>query len=198
MELEQNPSRSIHRILRILQESTDTCNAKALRVHFSPTSVEAILVGTLGAHQFQTFCEQLATVVKFDYGLNFFKGIVCASIRNEIHSDYSILDDIESNRYKLNDHESNELEKMEHNSKVKLSEKITTLIVAVLEGLINRYKGVLDYSSQNPRRLGFQMRNLTGDVKIRDTILDFLCIQNNKEPIALTWIADEVTIWSMD
>ena len=199
MGLEKNPSRTIRRILRILQESAETSGAIFLQEHFTPTSVEAILVGTLGAHQFQIFCEQLATIVKFDYGLNFFKAIVCACVRNAIVDSYSILADPNlGNRYKLTTDEINKLTSLDHNSIVQIAEKICTLIVEVLEGLVNRYEGVLDYSSNNPRRFGFQMRNLSGDVKIRDTILDFLCIQNNKDPIALTWIADEVTIWSMD
>jgi hypothetical protein len=36
------------------------------------------------------------------------------------------------------------------------------------------------------------------NVKIRDTIMDLLCIKQHKDPIALTWIVDEVTVWSMD
>jgi hypothetical protein len=42
------------------------------------------------------------------------------------------------------------------------------------------------------------MRDLTADPKIRESIIDLLCWQDSKDHVALTWIADEVTIWSMD
>lgn len=198
VELEKNPSRAIHRILRLLQEASETSNTAILLNHISSTFVEGKLVGTLGAHQFQTFCEQLATVVKFDYGLNFFKAITCACVRSEISSNYNLKDDIRDNRYKIGDDEYEILKGMSHDKLVEIAEKITMLYVKTIAGLIKRYEGVLDYSSDNPRRFGFQMRNLTSDAKIRDTIIDFLCIKHNKDSIALTWIADEVTIWSMD
>ena len=68
----------------------------------------------------------------------------------------------------------------------------------VLQGHVTRYAGVLDDASANPRRFGFQLRDLTGDSKIRGAIIDLLCVQPGKQPIALTWIEDEISIWSMD
>ncbi len=203
MELERNPSRSIRRIHRLLQETSETTNAGCLKDYITPTSVEAVLVGILGAHQFQTFCERLATVVKFDYGLPFFEAVFCACVRKEIHTDYKLPDNIkwEASWRKLKDSEPdevNEVKKLSHDRKSEITGKITTLFVRILESLITRYEGVLDYTSSNPRRFGFQMRNLTGDEKIRDTIIDFLCLKDYKDPIALKWIADEVTIWSLD
>jgi hypothetical protein len=64
--------------------------------------------------------------------------------------------------------------------------------------MLNRYDGVIGCRDSNPRRFGFQLRNLTYDKQIRNTIIELLCIQDNKDPIALTWISDEVTLWSMD
>jgi hypothetical protein len=56
----------------------------------------------------------------------------------------------------------------------------------VLQGLVKRYAGVLDDASANPRRLGFQSRGVTGDSKIRNAIIDLMCVQPGKQPIALT------------
>lgn len=200
IEIEKNPARTIHRILRLLHESADTSNAECLIEYMTPTSVEAILVGTLGAHKFQTFCEQIATIVKFDYGLNFFKGILCACIRKEIYDSYSLYYNRENRLIwnKLSDHEKISLKSMNHDVKSRVVSKISILFIKVLEGLITRYEGVLDYLSSNPRRYGFQMRDLTFDHNIRDTIIELLCIKEHKDPIALRWISDDVTIWSMD
>lgn len=202
LEVEKNPARAIQRILRLLRESALTSNsAEILDIRYiSPTSVESVLVGTLGAHQFQSFCEMYATVVKLDYGLNFFKAILCASIRTAIHPNYSVKFNTEKNLAwnRLNTDENKSLRNLEDRDKSELARKITVLFVKVLEGLVSRYSGVLDYSSLTPRRFGFQMRDLTLDEKIRDTIIDLLCIQEAKDSIALTWIVDEVSIWSFD
>lgn len=202
LDLERNPSRAINRILRLLQESAKTTNCDVLMdgKFMSPTSVESILVGTLGAYQFQTFCELLATVAKLDYGLNFFKAILCACVRKSIYEDFrcSSQDPKEKPYNKITAAELVMLKQLPDEAKANLSGKITTLFIRVLEGMLNRYIGVLGYSTPNPRRFGFQMRDLTLDHKIRSNILDMLCIQEHKDPIALTWIADEVTIWSMD
>ena len=203
MELERNPARAIQRILRLLQESSETTGASVLLDHISQTSVESILVGTLGAHQFQTFCEQLSTVVKLDYGLRFFQAVLCACVRKEIHENY-ILDDNKKNKWmhsRLSESEITNLKDLAHQDSTRmpdLASKITTLFIRALESLVSRYAGVLNYATENPRRFGFQMRDLTGDEKIRDTIIDLLCIKEHKDPIALMWIVDEVTIWSMD
>ncbi len=203
LEIERNPARAIQRILRLLEECSETTGASSLLNYISPTSVESVLVGTLGAHQFQTFCEQLATVVKLDYGLRFFQAIICACVRKELDENYTFEDENKKGwpAGKLKEAEIIEFDKLdrENNTRVtRLANKITILFIRVLEELVNRYAGVLDYGSPNPRRFGFQMRDLTGDQKIRDTIIDLLCIKKHKDPIALTWIVDEVTIWSMD
>lgn len=203
LELESNPARAIKRILRLLQDSVTTSNCNILdnSKFLSPTSVESILVGTLGAHGFQNFCGLLATVVKLDYALNFFKAIVCATVRKEIHANYSVsLNDEKGWNYaKIDDDEKKKLEALSSDKQAKIMNKIITLFVRTISGLLNRYIGVLGYSvSSDPRRFGFQMRALAQDKKIRDTIIDLLCVQEQKDPIALTWLVDEVTIWSMD
>jgi hypothetical protein len=204
LEYERNPARAIKRILRLLQECATTSNCDRLIELMSPTSVESILVGTLGAHQFQTFCELLATVSKLDYGLNFFKAIVCACVRKKLDKDYNISINPEKKwpPYRLSKDESSNLDRLSINDREELVSKITTLFVRTLEGLLNRYIGVLGYLSSDPRadprRFGFQMRALTSDEKIRDTIINLLCVKEQKDPIALTWLVDEVTIWSMD
>lgn len=207
LELERNPARAIQRILRLLEESSETTGAGVLLTHITPTSVESVLVGTLGAHQFQTFCDQFATVAKLDYGLKFFQSVLCACVRKGLNENYSIEQDVgvdgvrtrEPNR--LGQDEAQALMSLDTGDRsrvVELASKITTLFVRVLEGLVSRYAGVLNYVMPNPRRFGMQMRDLTGDAKIRDTIIDLLCIKEHKDPIALTWIVDEVTLWSMD
>jgi len=184
LDIERNPARAIKRVLRLLQECSATSNCDPLidTRFMSSTSVESILVGTLGAHQFQTFCELLATVAKLDYGLNFFKAIICACVRKEIHKDYAMALNIENgwNCYELNDKEKELLSSMRDNERAALISKITTLFVRTLEGLLNRYIGVLGYLSSDPRRFGFQMRPLTSDEKIRDTIINLLCIEDHK------------------
>jgi hypothetical protein len=98
----------------------------------------------------------------------------------------------------LTPEESSALKNLDSRSKSILSDRLTILFVRVLESLVGRYSGVLDHSASHPRRFGFQLRDLTLDDKIRESIVRLLCVDEQKEPIALTWIADEVTIWSMD
>ncbi len=147
-------------------------------------------------------CELLATVAKLDYGLNFFKAIVCACVRKEIYQDKKDVIALATkngwNCYELSNEEKEILSAMSDGERATLISKITTLFVRTLEGLLNRYIGVLGYLSSDPRRFGFQMQPLTSDEKIRDTIINLLCIEDHKDPIALTWLVDEVTIWSMD
>jgi hypothetical protein len=195
LQIERNPARTIKRILRLLVETSSVVGASSLQSHISPTTVESVLVGTLGAHQFQTFCEQFATVCKLDYGLNFFKAVMSACVRLRLGGDV-----VEKSRSwgKLSQEEADALTRMSDNEKSVLADEVTILFVRVLESLVGRYVGVLDYSTSHPRRFGFQMRDLTLDDKIRESIIRLLCVEDQKEPIALTWIADEVTIWSMD
>jgi hypothetical protein len=202
LELERSPARTIKRILRLLQESANTTNCNALTDgrFLSTASVESIVVGTLGAYQFQTFCGLLATVAKLDYGLNFFKAIMCACARKAIDPAYRCGSDpgAPGSWKGLSDVEAGKLADLTEESKVNLGSKVTTLFIRVLEGLLNRYLGVLGYSKTDPRRFGFQLRDLTSDQKTRDNIINLLCVDEHKDPIALTWISEEVTIWSMD
>lgn len=203
LELERNPARTIQRVLRLLEESLATTGCERLLEYATPSSVESVLVGTLGAHQFQSFCEQFATVVKLDYGLSFFQAITCACARKRLYEKYSLdLNRRNGLQWKrLTQEEAGRLLSLGTNPQLILTElvgELATLFAQVIEGLLARYEGVLDYRSLSPHRFGFQMRDLTEDDRIRDTIIDLLCIQEHKDPMALTWIVDEVTIWSMD
>lgn len=195
--LEQNPARTIQRILRLLTEATDTCNARTLSNLMSQTLVESVLVGALGSHQFQTFCRQFAAAVKLDYALNFFKAIVCACIRKALkRTGAPALQQGSWNS--LSDEEAGLLASLGSHEAQNVVNKITSLFVKVLHGVMTRYAGLLEAGGLDARRFGFQMRDLTSDPKIREAVIDLLCWQDSKDHIALTWIADEVTIWSMD
>jgi len=206
MELERNPARTIQRILRLLQTSAEASNVPTLLKFMNPTAVESILVGTLGPHYFLTFCDRMARAVKLDYGLKFFKSILCACVRKAIDPDYSIRKHREKQKEqqdslsyeKIEDKELKKFNGLIDEDKSKLTVKITALFVRVLEGMIGRYGEILNHSSSNPGRFGFQMRDLTNNDDIRASIIDFLCIQDHKDSIALTWLADEVTIWAVD
>ena len=211
LEIERNPCRVIKRITRLLRQSFLTSNTPMFvdEKFLSPTKVEGVLVGTLGSHQFQNFCDLFATVVQLEYALAFFKAIVCANVRKKLVLQYSLKDN-RCNKWppdRLNDEEVKRLQKAlssrshplsKNKAQSELVEGIISLFVRVLETLIDRYTGVLNYSTTNPRRFGFQLRNLTADANIRDTVIRCLCIEEHKEAVALTWIADEVTIWSID
>jgi hypothetical protein len=194
---EQNPARTIERILRLLTESIDTSSSSPLLSVVSPTSVESVLVGALGSHQFQNFCQQFANIVKLDYGLNFFKGIVCACVRKKLEPP-SLEDQKKQNYNTLTAQEASELNALPRSELQDVGNHVTALFVKVLNGLVNRYAGVLESGSLDARRFGFQMRDLTSDPNIRTTILRLLCVDENTDHVALTWIADEVSIWSMD
>jgi hypothetical protein len=197
LELEQNPARAILRILRLLQESAeatmhDPFDPNPLAEFLRPTSVETVLVGTLGAHQFQTFCRNFASVAKLDYGLAFFQAITCAIVRKDLkHAKPGAWS-------RLNAEESEALKKLPTKTISDLAEDVTLGFVKVLESLVSRYMEVLECVGSHPRRFGFQLRDLTRDERIREKIVDLLCGKPTTEPAALTWIADEVTIWSMD
>lgn len=200
LEIEQNPTRAIQRILRLLKESTVTGNGPSLTDFMTPTSVESILVSTLGPYRFQSFCEQLATIVKFDYGLDFFKAVMCAVTRKKLYENYAISsnDEFGLDWKRLSDQEKFKINSLTNKEQSELARIITTIFIKVLDSLVARYENVLTTSASNPRRFGFQMRDLTFDEKIRGSIIDLLCIKEMKDSIALTWITDEVTIWSLD
>ncbi|MBU1126381.1 HD domain-containing protein [Patescibacteria group bacterium] len=210
LDLERNPARAIQRILRLLQEASSTTNCEILidQKYLSPTTVESVLVGTLGAHQFQSFCEQFATVVKMDYALRFFQSIFTSCVRKELvnkcpQHEYYCLYNTEIKKYILSGHKLTEIEnsmltKLTSENKTELMQKITAIFVKVLASLIGRYITVLNFSSPTAGRFGFQMRDLTLDNNIKESIIDLLCLQETKDAIALSWIVDEVTIWSFD
>lgn len=195
--LEQNPARTIQRILRLLIEATETCNAHPLTGYLSPTSVESVLVGALGSHQFQYFCQQFASAVKLDYALNFFKAIVCACARKVFHR-LGVRPMEQGSWNSLSQEEAKMLEDLGRHDLQSIVNHVTALFVKVLHGIVTRYTGVLEAGGLDARRFGFQLRDLTTDTKIREAIIDLLCVQESKDHVALTWIADEVTIWSMD
>ena len=202
LEIERNPARAIERIHRLIEACTIASGSGSLvdPRFLSSTTVESVLVGTLGAHQFQTFAERLATVAKMDYSLNFFRAIICASVRKELYPGYRVGLRPKWDYRTLSNDEQTQLAAMEPNRKAQLTDKIVTLFVKTIEGLLNRYEGVLGYSasSVDPRRFGFQMGTLGADGEIRDVIIDLLCVQEFKDPIALTLLVDEVTLWTMD
>ena len=84
IRLDQNPYRTINRVRRLLIESCYTTGCKSLLEFITETAVEATAIGFFGSHQFQDFCTKFAYIVKMDYALGFFKGIVCACIRNKL------------------------------------------------------------------------------------------------------------------
>ena len=114
-----------------------------------------------------------------DYGLNFFKAVFCACVRKALDSFYEPSKSIES-WSKLTPAESSSVFGLSIDKKAQLSGKITALFVRVLEGLLNRYVGVLGYASPDPRRFGFQMRDLTLDGKIRDTNITCFALRRTK------------------
>jgi hypothetical protein len=199
LELEQNPARAIIRILRLLQEAAeatmhDPFDPNPLGEFLRPTSVETVLVGTLGAHQFQTFCKNFAAVAKLDYGLAFFQAVMCAVIRKDL----KVKKDERGGWARLSSREAEVLKSLDPKTIGELAENVTLAFVKVLECLVTRYTGVLERVDSQPRRFGFQLRDLTRDERIRQKIVELLCDRPTTEPAALTWIADEVTIWSMD
>ena len=82
-----------------------------------------------------------------------------------------------------------------------IAQEITTIIIKVLESLVSRYSSILTQNAQSLRRFGFQLRELTDNKNIWINIIRLLCLETvfqNNEPIALTWIVDEISIWSFD
>lgn len=200
VDIEQNPARAVQRILRLLQVAATRCGATALLGHLSPTSVENVLVGTLGPHRFERFCRQLAVAAKFDYGLDFFSAIMCACIRKNLNRRYTTAGDADfpTTWKTLTTAERNKLKRLDGTSAIRLAGRITSIVTNVLGSLLARYEEVLDCSSANPSRFGFLLSGLTLDEQVRRAILDPLCCREDMDPLALTWIADEVTVWTMD
>lgn len=209
---EKNPSRTIERILRLVEESVITAEAGELinQDYLSKTTVEATFVSILGTYQFLSFCEKYATVVKLDYGLRFFQSIVCACVRKKIfplnyaEKHHEAFEKDEENERptksadRLTAEEVAELKNMDANDKNRLARKITSLIIKILESVISRYSGVFDLNTHPPRRFGLEMGDLTTNNHVWRSLVEQLCLDEDKESFALSWMIDEVTFWSFD
>ena len=197
IRLDQNSYKTIRRIIRIISECCYTTNSNALLPYISETEVESILVSSFGAHQFQDFCIKFAYIVKMDYGLKFFKGIVCACIRAKI---CTLDNQAEKGDWlKLNHEEKEKLNNLTNDEMQNIIKRIAKIFIQVVSGIILRYSSILDLKIESSYRFGLQMRTLTEDINVRERILRYLCsVDENKDHVALTWIADEVTFLSMD
>ena len=82
--------------------------------------------------------------------------------------------------------------------KRKILNDVTKIFIRVISGIISRYDSILELRIENAYRFGLEMRTLTEDDNVREKILEYLCSNKKNEHVALTWIADEVTFWSMD
>jgi len=191
---DQNPYRTIKRIIRLLKECCYPTGCETLLPCISETDVESNLISIFGSHQFQDFCIKFAYIAKMDYGLKFFKGIVCACIRKVTNTENLIKD----GWLKLNAAEQKRLNGWSNEDKQDLINRVTKIFIKVIREIIHRYNSMFEMKLESAYRFGLQMRNLTEDANVRKNILDYLCVVNDKENIALTWIADEVTFWSMD
>ena len=194
IRLDQNPYRTIKRIIRLIKECCYTTNCDPLLISVSETDVESTLISFFGSHQFQDFCLKFAYVAKMDYGLKFFKGIVCRCVRNETNTESTEKD----GWLKLNGVEQKKLKSWPNEKKQAIINKVSKIFIQVISEIIRRYNSMFELKLESAYRLGLQMRNLTEDAKVREDILDYLCVKDDKEHVALTWIADEVTFWSMD
>lgn len=208
---EKNSARSIERIYRIIGESIITAKAEILysRDYLNRNNVESAVVRILGTYQFQSFCEKLATIVKFDYGLKFFQSIVCACVRKYIyksefikaHHESFALDE-KSRRPKnadlLSDEEVKKLAELSFEEKDELVSKITSLVIKTIESIISRYSGIFDLNRNASNLFGIQMGDLSNDNQIWRSIVEQLCLIEEKESFALSWMIDEVTIWPFD
>jgi len=77
--------------------------------------------------------------------------------------------------------------------------KVTKIFIQVISGIIMRYNSMFELKLESAYRFGLQMGNLTSEDNVREKIIDYLCsTKDNMDHVALTWIADEVTFWSMD
>ena len=197
VRMDQNPYRTMKRIIRLIKESCYTTGCDPLLKHITETDVESTLLSFFGSHQFQDFCIKFAYIVKKDYGLKFFKGIVCKCVREKTMSNSKEKDGWS----KLNEEETQFLgTTLRDDERKKIVENITTIFIKVISEIIRRYNSILEIRIENAYRFGIQMRTLTDDDNVREKIIYYLCENDNKklENVALTWIADEVTFWSMD
>jgi len=191
---DQNPDRTIKRIIRLIKESCCTTGCESLLKCISETDIESTLVSFFGSHQFQDFCIKFAYIAKMDYGLKFFKGIVCACVRNKTKSK-----SVEKDGWqKLGKNEKEKLDKLSLEDLQDIVKKVSKIFIQVISGIIARYNSMFELKIECAYRFGLQMRTLTEDNNVREQIISYLCSIENMDHVALTWIADEVTFWSMD
>jgi hypothetical protein len=195
LQKEQDSDRTIKRIYRLIKESCCTTHSDFLLKRINEEYIESILNTIFGEYEFFDFCKKFACIVKIDYGLKFFKGIVCACVRDEISSK----SDENDGWQELNPDEQRLLKGLSADRQQRITEKIITLFIRVISKIISRYDPILKMGVINAYRFGLQMRTLTDDKIVRDQIISYLCSTHDKnENVALTWISDEVIFWSMD
>jgi len=191
---DQNPYRTIKRIIRLIKECCYTTNCEELLPYIFETDVESTLISIFGSHQFKDFCAKFAYIVKMDYGLKFFKGILCACVRKKTET----VNTEKDGWLKLNKDEQQKINSWDPKEKRDIINSVSKKFIKIIREIIYRYNSMFELKLESAYRFGLQMRNLTEDANVRKNILDYLCILNDKEEVALTWIADEVTFWSMD
>ena len=126
--------------------------------------------------------------------MKFFKGITCACARNKIKSK-----SVEKDGWqKLNKNEKEKLDKLSVEDLQDIVKKVSKIFIQVISEIIARYNSMFELKIECAYRFGLQMRTLTEDDNVREQIIRYLCSVENMDHVALTWIADEVTFWSMD
>jgi hypothetical protein len=139
LRLDQNPDRTIKRIIRIIKECCHTTGCNSLNLCISETDVESTLISIFGSHQFQDFCIKFAYVAKMDYGLKFFKGIVCACARRKITAQTE-----KGTWQKLSKSEQDELRRQPEEEKQAILKKVSKIFIQVISGIILRYNSMLE------------------------------------------------------
>lgn len=209
----QNPAATIERIYRLIMESVEVAKAEGLATSqlINTSMVEMILLNRLGTYKFQNFCETFATVIKLDYGLKFFQSIVCACTRKVMFPQTYTQEHKKAFEYKfspekktlvaadtLTDIERQKLQLTSLDDRRAIANRVANLIIRVLEDMVSRYVGVFNVGSQPIRRFGMEMGDLSQERNVRESIISQLCLEDGKETFALSWMIDEVTIWSFD
>lgn len=210
LEVTSQPANAIERIHRLFRECADATGATALKDFISLETIESDLVAALGDHQFQYFCRELSVIAKLDYAQRFFQAVMCGCIRKMLRKDGRIPSPEESislkrspdekHTYlrKLEVEECNKLKELKEDAWEVTAQHASSLFVRVFEKLIRRFSGVLDSRATNPHLFQLQLRELTGDPDVCFSIINLLCLEDNREHIALMWIADEVGAKPMD
>jgi hypothetical protein len=212
----QNPAATIERIHRLIIESVEVGTDDEFDDAWliSTSAIEMILLSRLGTYKFQNFCETFATVIKLDYGLRFFMSIFCACTRKAIFPDpkdymeahkkaFSYISPEEKEKglvaaEKLTPDERAKWQALEAKGQSAIVDRVAHLVVRVLEDMVSRYAGVFNVGAQPARRFGLEMGDLSQEKNVWESIISQLCLEEGKETFALSWMIDEVTIWSFD